>query len=201
MDWAKDRLRTIKDVFGPRASLAAVATAVFGLGGTLVLRYRGQDMSGWLDWIPAIFGFVGVLAIACWRLMDYATRLRLELRGVTDLENDLDVLSKYFDEANNAIFNGAVSSDEEYGLWKEKWIAWQERVEAHLESKFGLRERNIFRNRVLFKMVALPDSFGGLNGKHNFDRSILAAQLKSIRKIIIRHSDRALAIRISSRKS
>jgi len=57
-------------------------------------------------------------------------------------------------------FNGKVSSDVEYGQWKERWTAWQKKVEQHLESKFGLRERNMFRNRVLFKVVQLPDRFG-----------------------------------------
>jgi hypothetical protein len=201
MGWVKDRFDTVKAVFGPRASLAAVATGVFGLGGSLILRYRGEDMSGWLDWIPALLGLMGALIIACLRLAQYATEIRLKLRGVTDLENGLDLLSKYFDEANNSIFNGNLSSDEEYQQWIERWTAWQEKVEAHLESNFGLRERNMFRNRVLFNVVPLRDSFGGPQGAHNFNRSILAAQLKSIRKTILRHSDRAAAIRAATAKS
>jgi hypothetical protein len=51
-----------------------------------------------------------------------------------------------------------------------------------------LRERNLFRNIVLFQPVPIPHNF---SAPHNFDLNILYRQLETIRDVIIRHSERA----------
>ena len=100
----------------------------------------------------------------------------------------MDTLSKYFDEANNQIFNVPIKSETEYGAWKVQWRQWHEKVEQHLAGTLGLRERNLFKNIVLFQQVFIPHSF---SAPHNFDLNILYRQLETIRDVIIRHSERA----------
>jgi hypothetical protein len=76
----------------------------------------------------------------------------------------------------------------DYGAWRVHWQQWYERVEQHLQSTLGLRERNIFSNIVLMQALPLPQAF---DAAHNHDLNILYRQLETIRDIITRHSERA----------
>jgi hypothetical protein len=132
---------------------------------------------------------IAILALLiAWWMVEYAVNLRRQLRGAVDLEKALDTLSEYFDEGNNQIFNSPVTSQIDYGAWGLRWKQWYEKIEGHLQSKLGLRERNLFRNIVLFQPKALPHAF---DPSHNHDLNVLYRQLETIRDIVTRHSERA----------
>ena len=59
--------------------------------------------------------------------------------------------------------------------------AMARKVEQHLEGTLGLRERNLFKNIVLFPQVSIPHNF---SAPHNFDLNILYRQLETIRDVI-----------------
>lgn len=68
-----------------------------------------------------------------------------------------------------------------------QWKQWYEKVEEYLQSRLGLRERNIFSNIVLFQPLPIQ----AFDESHKRDLNILYRQLEAIRDIIIRHSERA----------
>jgi hypothetical protein len=67
-------------------------------------------------------------------------------------------------------------------------LAWYEKVQAHLQENFGLREWNMFRNVVLIQPLIITGSY---NAEHNYKRSLIVQQLEKIRDAIIRYSDLA----------
>jgi hypothetical protein len=84
--------------------------------------------------------------------------------------------------------NGVVTGDAKYREWDARRDAWQEEVQEHLQSSFGLRERNLFRNPALVQPLDLPGSY---NAAHNRERCVVAQQLDSLRATIVRDSDLA----------
>lgn len=97
----------------------------------------------------------------------------------------LDTLSEYYDEGTNAIMNNCkIERDDDLAAWEARWVAWQKKVEDHIEATLGLAEKNIFRNRVLLPDIKFHDSF---DEKHNHARCCVASQLLHIRETIIRH--------------
>jgi hypothetical protein len=46
---------------------------------------------------------------------------------------------------------------------------WQEKVEQHLEGTLGLRERNLFKNIVLFQQVSIPHDFSAPHRSSSVD--------------------------------
>jgi hypothetical protein len=187
MGWAKERWTAFSEGVGARRfAVGAIFAAVVAAADHIksALRHPGMIFN-FPSWTLGVF----VLAIiVSWWLLEYAVKLRRQLKGAADLEAALDTLSKYFDEANNQIFNAPIKSETEYGAWKVQWRQWHEKVEQHLEGTLGLRERNLFKNIVLFPQVSIPHNF---SAPHNFDLNILYRQLETIRDVIIRHSERA----------
>ena len=88
-----------------------------------------------------------------------------------------------------------MTGDAKYREWDARRDAWQEKVQEHLQSSFGLRERNLFRNLVLVQPLDLPGSY---NAAHNRERSVVAQQLESLRATIVRYSDLAAKRRAES---
>ena len=115
--------------------------------------------------------------------------------AIENIEQALDVLSADFDEGNANIFNGVVTTDNQYRDWDTLRKAWQEKIEKHLQSSFGLRERNLFRNLVLVQPLDLSGSY---NAAHNRERCVVAQQLESLRATIVRYSDLAAKRRAES---
>lgn len=177
-----------------RYALGSAGSFVAGIAGTAIIML-GWPMTGGLQYVPALLGTAVAALLIIWWLLDYGATLRARVRGIENLEAALDELSTYFDEANAKIFNGRVTSDVELGQWQAQWHGWCDKVEKYLETKFGLRERNIFRNLVLVKPLQIPDSF---NAQHNHQRCMVAQQLEKIREIIIRYSDLAAKRRAES---
>jgi hypothetical protein len=81
-----------------------------------------------------------------WWLLDYATKIRAEMGAFENIEQALDALSADFGEGNAKIFNGMLNSDAQCRDWDARRKAWQDKVQEHLQSGLGLRERNLFRN-------------------------------------------------------
>jgi hypothetical protein len=161
-----------------RYALGSTASFVAGIAGSVIVML-GWPMTGFLRYLPALVGTAVAALLTIWWLLDYGATLRTRVRGIENLEAALDELSTYFDEANAKIFNGRVTSDVELGRWQAEWHRWCDKVEKYLEAKFGLRERNIFRNLVLVKPLWIPDSF---NAEHNHQRCMVAQQLEKIRE-------------------
>ena len=123
--------------------------------------------------------------IAYWRRWVKYQNLQEErdrLQEIKDYETALDELSKKFDHGNNKILNAAIQSDVEFGKWKAEWEIWGNEVQDFLETHLGLRERNLFKNVVLFEQIPFAD--------HAKERSIVARQLEMLRDTIVRYSDR-----------
>lgn len=187
MGWAKEHWTAFSEGVGARRfTFGAIITLV--LAGVAHLAYflREPRMTfGFVPWLIAVL--VLALLVAYW-MLEYSVKLRRQLRGAVNLEQALDTLSQYFDEGNNQIFNAPIKSQTEYGAWTVQWRQWHEKVEQHIEATLGLRERNLFKNIVLFQPVTVPHNF---SVPHNFDLNILYRQLETIRDVIIRHSERA----------
>jgi hypothetical protein len=187
MSWFRERWSVIVDGVGARRfTIGAIFTAVVTFVVYLANALNEPAMvSRFVPWLIAVV----VLAIlVAWWMVEFAVKLRRQLRGAVDLEQALDTLSRYFDEGNNQIFNASVKNAMEYGTWKVLWKQWYEKVESHLESTLGLRERNLFKNIVLYSPVSIPQSF---DASHNQDLNVLYRQLETIRDVVIRHSERA----------
>jgi hypothetical protein len=187
MAWAKDRFSAFSEGVGARRfTIGAVFSTVVGAADHIKIALLGSGMVlGFPSWIVGLL--VLAILIASW-LLEYTVKLRFQLKGAIDLEKALDLLSLYFDEGNNKIFNAPISNEAEYGAWKLQWTQWCDKIEGHLEQRFWLRERNLFKNIVLFQPVNIPHNF---SVSHNFDLNILYRQLENIRDVIIRHSERA----------
>jgi hypothetical protein len=187
MGWAKERFSAFSEGVGARRfTLGAIFSAVVGAADHIRAALQGQGMIfGFPSWI---IGLLVLSIFIAWWLLEYTVKLRRQLRGAIDLENALDMLSGYFDEGNNKYFNAQIKSATEYGAWKAEWRRWYDKVEQHLEETLGARERNLFKNIVLFQPLTIPHNF---SADHNFDLNILYRQLETIRDIIIRHSERA----------
>jgi hypothetical protein len=202
MGWIKDQTRTLRELGRSERLWLAAAASAAGACVSLLWASLGPDVSDWPKYLPAI-GLAALAAILLfvW-LLSGATKLHKKLVGVTNLEQALDTLSTYFNDANQNLFNRRIHNDTEYGTWRADWKRWQKEVEDYLERNLGLRERNIFRNIVLFEEKWIKGSYidsqqtnehgvTEIKSRHNFDRNILYRQLESIRATIIRHSDRA----------
>jgi hypothetical protein len=89
--------------------------------------------------IPVFAWGIGIagLLFGLW-MLEYATKKRLELKGIVDLESALDVLSEYLTEGNDHILNAKVSTDTELGSWLERQKQWQAKVESFLEISLAL---------------------------------------------------------------
>jgi hypothetical protein len=187
MGWLGERWSAFKDGVGPGrvtlvTSVSAIAAGVLHIANVM---HEPEWFPFPIPWVVA----VAVVAITTvLSMIEYTVRLRRQLKGAVDLEDALDKLSKYFDEGNNQIFNARVTNQTDYGAWRVHWRQWFERVEQHLQSTLGLRERNIFSNIVLMQASQLPQAF---DAAHNHDLNVLYRQLETIRDIIIRLSERA----------
>ena len=187
MGWLGERWSAFKDGVGPgRITLVASVSAIAaGLVHIANIVHEPELLPIPIPWVVA-FAFV-CLSVA-WSMVGYTVGLRRQLKGAVDLERALDTLSACFNEGNNQLFNATVKSQTDYGAWRVHWQQWYERVEQHLQSTLGLRERNIFSNIVLMQALPLPQAF---DAAHNHDLNILYRQLETIRDIITRHSERA----------
>jgi hypothetical protein len=157
MGWVKDRLSAFADGVGAkRFVLGAVFGFIVGAVDHIRAWIQGAGVTQSVGVPSWIFGLLVIVVLIAWWLLEYAVRLRRQLRGALDLENALDTLSTYFDEGNNKIFNAKISNPTEYGSWKVEWKQWYEKVERYLEETLGLRERNLFQNIVLFEPKTIP---------------------------------------------
>ena len=107
---------------------------------------------------------------------------RDKLQDFKNYEDWLDRLSEFFDHGNNEILNKPIPDEVSFGVWTAEWERWSEEIQDFLEKNFGLRERNLFKNAVLFDYIPFKD--------HARERSIVARQLEMLRDTIVRYSDR-----------
>ena len=193
----KNLTATFSTAVGPRRyilpSLAIAIGTLLDLGmlkfGILI------DANGPFAFAPFIAGVAIAAVMIIWWLLDYATRIRAEMGAIENIEQALDELSKDFDQGNAEIFNGLVRSDDDYRDWEDRLNAWHGKVQEHLRTSFGLREKNLFRNLVLVQPLDLPGSY---NAAHNHKRCMVAQQLESLKGTIVRYSDLAAKRRADS---
>jgi hypothetical protein len=193
----KNLTATFSTAVGPRRYiLPSLAIAIGTLLDVGMLKFGILiDANGPFAFAPFIAGVAIAALMIIWWLLDYATKIRAEMAVIENIEKALDDLSKDFDEGNTDIFNGLVKSDADYGVWEAQRKAWQERVQEHLRTSFGLRERNLFRNLVLVQPLNLQGSY---NAAHNHKRCMVAQQLESLKGTIVRYSDLAAKRRADS---
>jgi len=153
------------------------------------------DADGPYAYLPFAVGVALAGTMIIWWLLDYAASGRSELRGILNIEMALDDLSSFFEEGNSQLFNAVVESEARFGEWQRRRADWHERVQLYLQAKFGLRERNLFRNVIQFQLTSIPGSY---NEEHNRERCLLIQQLEIIRETIIRYSDLAAKRRTES---
>ena len=193
----KNLTATFSTAVGPRRyilpSLAIAIGTLLDLGmlkfGTLI------DANGPFAFAPFIAGVAIAAVMIIWWLLDYATRIRAEMGAIENIEQALDELSKDFDQGNAEIFNGLVRSDADYRDWEDRLNAWHGKVQEHLRTSFGLREKNLFRNLVLVQPLDIQGSY---NTAHNHMRCMVAQQLESLKGTIVRYSDLATTRRADS---
>ncbi len=118
---------------------------------------------------------------------DAIRKERDSFQDIKNYEAAIDQLSALLGEGNNEILNWIPTTQVEYGSWITKWTDWGHRVEAHILANFGLSETNLFRNIVSFPNVKLITP---LAPDHSKNVGILFAQLETIRRIIVRFSNR-----------
>jgi hypothetical protein len=193
----KNLTATFSTAVGPRRYiLPSLAIAIGTLLDVGMLKFGILlDADGPFAYLPFIAGVSIAAIMIIWWLVDYATKIRAEMGAIENIEQALDVLSADFDEGNANIFNGVVTTDSQYRDWDTLRKAWQEKIEKHLQSSFGLRERNLFRNLVLVQPLDLSGSY---NATHNRERCVVAQQLESLRATIVRYSDLAAKRRAES---
>jgi hypothetical protein len=193
----KDLTATFSTAIGPRRYiLPSLAIAIGTLLDVGMLKFGVLlDADGPFAFAPFIAGVAIAALMIMWWLLDYATTTRAEMGVIENIEQALDALSADFDEANANIFNGLVKSEADLREWDAQRKAWHQKVQGHLESSFGLREMNLFRNLVLVQPLELKGSY---NATHNLKRCIVAQQLESLKATIVRYSDLAAKRRADS---
>jgi hypothetical protein len=193
----KDLTATFSTAIGPRRYiLPSLAIAIGTLLDVGMLKFGILlDADGPFAFAPFIAGVAIAALMIIWWLLDYATTTRAEIGAIENIEEALDALSEDFDEANAKIFNGLVKSEADLREWEAQRKAWLQKVQGHLESSFGLREKNLFRNLVLVQPLELKGSY---NEAHNLKRCIVAQQLESLKATIVRYSDLAAKRRADS---
>src|SRR5260221_167718 len=118
MGWVRDRFLAFNDGVGPkRFTIGAIFSAAVGVAAYIQAALPGSGISPGFPF-SLIFGLLVLAGCIAWWLLDYAVKLRRQLKGAVDLEQALDLLSQYFDEGNNKIFNKRVASEADYGAWK-----------------------------------------------------------------------------------
>lgn len=196
MGWFGERWSVIKDGVGAKrvTLVASVSAIAAGLVHVAFIAHKSELVPFPIPWVVA----VAIVAVSiAWSMVEYAVQLRRQLTGAVDLEKALDTLSEYFNEGNNQIFNARITSQTDYGAWRVLWQQWFKKVEGHLQSELGLRERNLFSNIVLFQHLKLQHAF---DNSHGHDLNVLYRQLETIRDIVLRHSERADQWRIRGLK-
>jgi hypothetical protein len=193
----KDLTATFSTAIGPRRYiLPSLAIAIGTLLDVGMLKFGILiDADGPFAFAPFIAGVAIAAVMIIWWLLDYATTIRAEMSAIENIEEALDALSADFDEGNAKIFNGLVKSEADYRDWDAQRKAWHEKVQEHLQGRFGLRERNLFRNLVLVQPLELKGSY---NAAHNHKRCMVAQQLESLKATIVRYSDLAAKRRADS---
>jgi hypothetical protein len=188
MSWHKERTTTVAKALGAKRFIVVPLTStVVGIVASLLLVWGEAGMRAFANWIPLLIGLLFAVAFLAYGFLEYANKLRLELKGITDLETCLDQLAVYLEEGNREILNATLKTTTDLPAWYEKNKQWQTKVEAFLEGKFGLRERNSFRHIVVLE-YKLPD---GLDKKHIQQRNILAWKLLTLKEIILRYNERS----------
>jgi len=158
-----------------------------------LISFFKPGMNKMPEWALWVIPFIGVsiaqfLAFHDVRVKrDQIAAERDELKQIKSYEDALDTLSVYFAEGNNEIFNRNIPDAVEYGRWKADWNAWEDKVADHIQTNFGLSERNLFKNNVMFDQIKIGSPVAD-DQELNF--GILYNQLKTIREIIVRHSDK-----------
>lgn len=193
----KNLTATFSTAVGPRRYiLPSLAIAIGTLLDVGMLKFGILiDANGPFAFAPFIAGVAIAAIMIIWWLLDYATGIRAEMGAIENIEQALDELSKDFDQGNAEIFNGLVRSDADYRDWDARRNAWHERVQEHLRTSFGLREKNLFRNLVLVQPLDIQGSY---NTAHNHMRCMVAQQLESLKGTIVRYSDLAAKRRADS---
>jgi hypothetical protein len=193
----KDLTATFSTAVGPRRYiLPSLAIAIGTLLDVGMLKFGILiDSDGPFAFAPFIAGVSIAALMIIWWLLDYATTIRSEMGAIENIEQALDALSADFDKGNTKIFNGSVTNEAQHKEWQARWKAWEEKVQSDLETGFGLRERNLFRNLVLIQPLELKGSY---NPAHNVERCVVAQQLESLKATIVRYSDLAAKRRTES---
>jgi len=191
----KQHATTVTKALGAkRYVVVPLTSAVVGLVASLLLMLGEIGMSALANWIPLLVGLLFAVAFVAYGFLEYANKLRLELKGITDLEACLDQLAIYLEEGNREILNAALPTKADLPAWYERNKQWQTKVEAFLEEKFGLRERNSFRHIVVLEYKL----GGGLEEKHIQQRNILAWKLLTLKDVILRYNERSARWRAES---
>lgn len=180
-----------KDIFSDGYKLVGIVAPLLSISWTLAKFFAGPKVMS----IQEMSYAWALLPITIWLLIAYVRRwrksesLRIDRDALQELKNyedALDSLSVLFDEGNQKILNSYEVADEtQYRAWQNTWGKWGCRVQKYLEAHFGLSERNLFRNIVYYDTL---EDLGGFCDRHKEERSMLVHQLKTIRKIIVRHS-------------
>lgn len=193
----KDLTATFSTAIGPRRYiLPSLAVAIGTLLDVGMLKFGILlDADGPFAFAPFIAGVAIAALMIIWWLLDYATKIRFEMGVIENIEEALDALSADFDEGNAKIFNGLVKGEADLREWDAQRKAWHQKVQGHLESSFGLREKNLFRNLVLVQPLQIQGSY---NEVHNLKRCMVAQQLESLKATIVRYSDLAAKRRTDS---
>lgn len=193
----KDLTATFSTAIGPRRYiLPSLAVAIGTLLDVGMLKFGILlDADGPFAFAPFIAGVAIAALMIIWWLLDYATKIRFEMGVIENTEEALDALSADFDEGNAKIFNGLVKDEADLREWDAQRKAWHQKVQGHLESSFGLREKNLFRNLVLVQPLQIQGSY---NEVHNLKRCMVAQQLESLKATIVRYSDLAAKRRTDS---
>lgn len=106
MGWLEERWSAFKDGVGAgRVTLVASVSAIaVGLVHVANIVHKPGIVPFPIPWVIA----VAIVAVSIsWSMLEYAVKLRRQLKGAVDLEKALDTLSTYFDEGNNQIFKRA----------------------------------------------------------------------------------------------
>lgn len=137
-------------------------------------------------WLPA--AVLGVALLWAQFVALHALRKQRDaLKKVGDIELALNILGMHFDEGTQ-LLNARVNDGTEFTSWVTLWDRWRGNVEDTLGENFGMHERMLFHNSVLFEQHGLD----GYNEIHKSFREQLVRKLELLRITITRYGDHAI---------
>ena len=191
-----ERWSAFKDGAGPaRHSRGQVSSIAAGLVHIANVLHKPEIVPFPLPWVIA----TAVVAVSLARSMvEYPVKLRGPSRALS-IRRKLSIRCRNILMTLTIRFSTrAYQAKQSTELGGCSGTSGTKKSENHLQSKLGLRERNLFRNIVLYQPVTIPHKF---SAPHNLDLNFLYRQLETIRDTVIRHSERQWRIRGLKQKS